>query len=62
VEGVHEEEFRIKTGTSFSDVTEKEKLAALIKDGLLAYEKPFWRPTKKGLLMADALAREIVIF
>jgi putative oxygen-independent coproporphyrinogen III oxidase len=60
VRGINEEEFKIKTLKSFSDFTDKEKIAECVSRGLLCYEKPFWKPTRKGLLMADGIAREII--
>lgn len=59
VQGINEEVFLKKVGKSYSDFTDKRKISELINRGLLCYEKPFWRPTTKGLLMADAMAREI---
>jgi oxygen-independent coproporphyrinogen-3 oxidase len=61
VQGINEEAFLEKCGKSFSDFTRKDTLSALINCGMLSYEKPFWKPTKKGLLMADAMAREIIL-
>jgi coproporphyrinogen III oxidase-like Fe-S oxidoreductase len=60
VQGINEDAFLEKCGKSFSDFTKKDKVSELIRCGMLSYEKPFWKPTKKGLLMADAIAREII--
>jgi oxygen-independent coproporphyrinogen III oxidase len=59
VRGVNEDRIAENCGKLFSDFAKKEKLAELISRGLLFYEKPFWKTTRKGLLMADAIAREI---
>jgi oxygen-independent coproporphyrinogen III oxidase len=59
VHGINENDFAEKCGVSLLDFVNKEKLDALVKRGLLAYERPFWKPSRKGLLMADAIAREI---
>ena len=59
VQGINEVVFKEKCGIPFADFTKKEKIAELVNRGLLFYDKPFWKPTRKGLLMADAIAREI---
>jgi oxygen-independent coproporphyrinogen III oxidase len=60
VRGINEDVFAEKCGKSLMDFVDKEKIDALVNSGLLYYEKPFWKPTKKGLLMADGIAREII--
>jgi oxygen-independent coproporphyrinogen-3 oxidase len=61
VEGINEDDLLKKTGKYFSDFTDKEKVRNLVSRRLLVHGKPFWKPTKKGLLMADAMAREIIL-
>jgi oxygen-independent coproporphyrinogen III oxidase len=61
VKGIDENDFRKRCGVEFVDYVNCEKLDLFEKQGLLAYKKPFWVPTKRGLLMADGMARELVI-
>jgi oxygen-independent coproporphyrinogen-3 oxidase len=60
VRGINETEFQEKCGMPFIDYVNKKKLATFIGRGLLTYEKPFWKPTRQGLLMADGIARELL--
>jgi oxygen-independent coproporphyrinogen-3 oxidase len=60
VRGIDEDRFIEKCGRSLMDFVDKNKFDLLVKRGLLAREKPFWKPSRKGLLMADAMAREIL--
>lgn len=60
VKGIDEDAFKERYGREFGDYVNREKLELFEKQGLLIYKKPFWVPTKKGLLMADAMARELV--
>ncbi|MBN2188535.1 MAG: radical SAM family heme chaperone HemW [Chitinispirillaceae bacterium] len=59
-QGINEKVFFKKVRKSFPNFANKEKIRELMRCGLLVYEKPFWKPTKKGLLMADGIAREII--
>jgi oxygen-independent coproporphyrinogen-3 oxidase len=59
VQGINETDFLRKCGVSLFDFVNKKKFDILVKRGLLTYEKPFWKPSRSGLLMADAIAREI---
>jgi coproporphyrinogen III oxidase-like Fe-S oxidoreductase len=58
--GIDEDVFRDRCGIRFIDYVKVEKLRAFEQQGLLAYAKPFWEPTKKGILLADGMARELV--
>jgi len=60
VQGINEVVFKEKCGIKFDKFIKKEKIEHFVGRGLLSYEKPFWKPTRKGLLMADAIAREII--
>ncbi|MGA2507598.1 MAG: radical SAM family heme chaperone HemW [Chitinispirillaceae bacterium] len=60
VQGINEKEFQENCGMPFADYVNKKKLATFMGRGLLTYEKPFWKPTRQGLLMADGIARELL--
>ena len=60
VRGIDENRFFRICGKSLMDSVNKKKFDMLVKRGLLSYEKSFWKPTKNGLLTADAIAREII--
>ena len=60
VQGINENVFAEKCGKPLLEFVDKEKIDALVNGGLLYYEKPFWKPTREGLLMADAMTREII--
>jgi oxygen-independent coproporphyrinogen-3 oxidase len=57
--GIDEMRFMEKCGTSLIEMVESKKLEYFQRAGLIQYEKPFWRPTPKGMLMADGMAREL---
>jgi oxygen-independent coproporphyrinogen III oxidase len=58
--GIDECAFYEKCGRKFKDVVDRQKLEYLTQQGLIMYEKPFWRPTTKGMLRADGMARELL--
>lgn len=60
LKGIDEDVFKKRCGMELVDYVNREKLTLFKQQGLLAYKKPFWAPTKRGLLMADAIARELV--
>jgi coproporphyrinogen III oxidase-like Fe-S oxidoreductase len=60
VKGINVDVFRKRCGADFVGYVNREKLNLFEEKGLLVYKKPFWAPTKKGMLMADAMARELV--
>jgi oxygen-independent coproporphyrinogen III oxidase len=60
VQGINEDDFLEKIGYGLVPSLNKGKLSFFTDKGLLLYEKPFLKPTRKGLLMADALARELL--
>lgn len=57
--GLNEEDLRIRTGEILTDNGRSEKLENFISAGYLVYEPPWWRPTEKGMLYADAMARDL---
>jgi oxygen-independent coproporphyrinogen-3 oxidase len=58
--GINEMTFMEKCGLILHNFIDKQKLEYYEQQGLIRYEKPFWRPTAKGMLVADAMARELV--
>jgi oxygen-independent coproporphyrinogen-3 oxidase len=60
VQGINETAFEENCGMPFTDYVNKKKLATFMGRGLLTYEKPFWKPTRQGLLMADGIVRELL--
>lgn len=60
VNGINEDLFREHCGADIVDHVNREKIRLFEQQGLLTYKKPFWAPTKKGLLMADAMARALI--
>lgn len=59
IRGINEEVFKEKTGVSFIEWVDKEKVNKFIKNGLLIYSPPHWKPTEKGIMLADYMAREL---
>lgn len=60
VKGLDENIFKERCGREFVDYVNRQKPNLYEEKGLLVYKKPFWAPTKRGLLMADAMARGLV--
>jgi oxygen-independent coproporphyrinogen-3 oxidase len=60
-DGINEERFNDICGVTFETSVDTQKLEYYLQEGLIRYEKPFWRPTAKGMLMADGMARELMI-
>lgn len=56
--GLNENFFKEKTGKNFIDWATFDKVETFIKSGIIHYQKPWYRLSKSGLLMADAVARE----
>ncbi len=59
-DGIDGERFREKTGFCFEEYAGKSKLDQLTKNGLLINNGSFWQPTEKGLLVSDAIARDLI--
>ena len=60
VKGIDTTAFQEKCGFSFEHFVNTEKMAEFIERGLLAFERPFLRPTARGLLVADAMAAALI--
>ena len=59
VEGIDEHLFEAKTGMPFTGRVSKSLLEKFCLEGLLVREPLCWKPTEKGLLFADYMAREL---
>ena len=59
--GINEELYLKRTGTVFYNAITNSKLDEFVNNGFLIHESPWWRPTEKGMLYADAMARELFI-
>ncbi|MBN2037637.1 MAG: radical SAM family heme chaperone HemW [Chitinispirillaceae bacterium] len=59
-DGIDEERFAEKCGKNLEKIIDSQKLGFFKEQGLVRYEKPFWRPTAMGMLMADGMARELM--
>lgn len=57
--GIDEIKFEQNTGMPFSRWVNKENLEKFISLEWIVYDKPYWRPTEKGLLFADGMAVEL---
>jgi oxygen-independent coproporphyrinogen-3 oxidase len=58
--GINEELFKQRTGKPFYTATTKIKLDLFLESGYLIHETPWWRPTEKGMLFADTIARDLI--
>ncbi|MBN2036635.1 MAG: radical SAM family heme chaperone HemW [Chitinispirillaceae bacterium] len=59
-DGINENNFVEKSGYVFLEYIHRQKIEEFEKQGLLRYAKPYWRPSSKGMLMADAMARALI--
>lgn len=59
IAGIDSERFEKLSGIPFFRFISKERLEDFCKDGLLEHDPPYWKPTRKGLLFADFMAREL---
>lgn len=59
VEGIDERRYRRLTGDELASGRRRRVLQRLSSEGYLVHREEAWRPTRKGLLVADALAREL---
>jgi oxygen-independent coproporphyrinogen-3 oxidase len=59
-DGIDGVRFREKTGFDFEEYAGKVTLDQLIKNGLLINNGSLWQPTEKGLLLSDAIARDLI--
>jgi putative oxygen-independent coproporphyrinogen III oxidase len=60
VEGINEERFFDTIGSPFCSNTRKPILEKLLQQKYMLYRRPFWALTEKGMLFADAVARDLV--
>ncbi len=60
IEGINEEDFYRATGRAFASDERKRKLDAFIDRQLVRYVRPFWSLTEKGMLLADAIAADLM--
>jgi oxygen-independent coproporphyrinogen-3 oxidase len=59
-DGIDSEQFCEKTGFCFEEYAGKIKLDQMIENGVLVNNGTVWRPTEKGLLVSDAIARDLI--
>jgi oxygen-independent coproporphyrinogen III oxidase len=57
--GVSEEAFRSIAGCDFASGARAAVLDGLVRGGMMEHDPPFWRLTRKGMLFADAIARDL---
>jgi coproporphyrinogen III oxidase-like Fe-S oxidoreductase len=60
VEGIHEDRFYENTGMLFCSAERKPLLEKFIRQECMVYRRPFWALTEKGMLFADAVARDLI--
>jgi oxygen-independent coproporphyrinogen-3 oxidase len=58
--GIDSEQFHEKTGFNFEEYAGKVKLDQMIENGVLINNGSRWQPTEKGMLVSDAIARELI--
>lgn len=59
-DGIDAEKFSAKTGFNFEEYAGKAKLDQLIENGLLIHNGSRWQPTENGMLVSDAIARDLI--
>ncbi len=59
-EGVNEDRFREMTGREFRDPSRNTTLQSLADEGFLVHSPPHWRPTARGMMMADGIASKLL--
>jgi oxygen-independent coproporphyrinogen-3 oxidase len=58
-DGLNEEMFREKTSMDFTTWAGAERLRRFAGERLLIHQPPWWRPSRRGMLCADYIAREL---
>jgi oxygen-independent coproporphyrinogen-3 oxidase len=58
--GINKVTFKENCGIEFSEFANTEKIAEFIRKGLLIENGPIFMPTERGMLFADAMARELL--
>lgn len=61
INGIDEDRFEEICGNLFENIVDSKKLEYYQQQGLIWHEKPFWRPTPQGMLMADGMARGLML-
>jgi oxygen-independent coproporphyrinogen III oxidase len=59
-EGISEDVFRSMTGLDFASMSRISLLDKFVHQGMLIHTSSYWRPTDKGMLFADAMARDLI--
>jgi oxygen-independent coproporphyrinogen III oxidase len=59
-QGVNESDFYLRTGRDFASSARLPALAGFVGKGMMEHSPPYWRLTNKGMLFADAIARELL--
>jgi oxygen-independent coproporphyrinogen III oxidase len=59
-QGIDETKFRLMTGFDFASEERLPKLEAFAAQGMIEHKPPYWSLTGKGLLFADAIARDLM--
>lgn len=57
--GVNEEVFETRTGKNFIEWSGRKKLDSFLEKGIIEYQKPWFRLTEAGFLIADAVVRDL---
>ena len=60
VEGIDENRFHENTGLAFCSATRKPLLEKFVRQKYMTFRSPFWALTEKGMLFADAIARDLI--
>jgi oxygen-independent coproporphyrinogen III oxidase len=58
-QGVNETDFRAMTGMAFASTARLPAIERYVRKGLLEHSPPYWRLIGKGMLFADAVARDL---
>jgi len=59
-EGIDEEQFERVTGTAFTGSSRMDKLSEFLARGQMIRNNKQWKLTSSGMLIADAIARELI--
>jgi oxygen-independent coproporphyrinogen III oxidase len=59
--GISETDYRKSIGSDFASPQRAEAIAGFIRTGMMDHVFPFYRLTSKGMLFADAIARELMM-
>jgi oxygen-independent coproporphyrinogen III oxidase len=59
-QGIDETKFRLMTGVDFASTKRLPTLETFVCNGMIEHKPPFWSLTRKGMLFADAIARDLL--